>query len=129
MIDRKKLELTPNELACEFAKIAETRNCENIVILDVDEVSPITNCFVIATGTSDRQLKSIADELKSIGKKIGHPAWHIAGTDEGQWIVMDFVDVVVHLFNEEMRHYYDIEMIWGQSPRVEWEAYNPKIDL
>ena len=128
MTKKSKIQLSANDLACEIAHIAKDRNCEDIVVIDVNDVSPITNCFVIATGTSDRQIRSLADELKSIGKKIGHPAWHIAGTDTAEWIVMDFVDVVVHLFVEDVREFYDLEMIWGQSPKLDWENYSPRIE-
>ena len=90
-------------------------------MLDISETSPITDYFLIATGTSDRQLRSLSDEIERLGKKIGQKVYKVAGRDSGDWIVMDFVDVVVHLFNEQLRAYYDLELIWGGSPYVEWE--------
>ena len=107
--------------AIEAARIAKDSNCEDIIILDLRDISPVTDYFVIATGTSGRQMKSIADDLKRYGKKSKHKAWKIAGMDSSDWILLDFVDLVVHLFDEEHREYYDLELIWGECPRVEWE--------
>ncbi len=107
--------------AIEAARIAKDSNCEDIIILDLRDISPVTDYFVIATGTSGRQMASIADDLKRYGKKSKHKAWKIAGMDSSDWILLDFVDLVVHLFDEEHREYYDLELIWGECPRVEWE--------
>ncbi len=108
--------------AVEAARIALHDNCEDIIVLDLRGHSPVADFFVIATGTSDRQLRSVADDLTRHGKNVSHKAWRVAGADRGDWIVLDFVDVVVHLFDAEHRHYYDLELIWGECPRVEWEA-------
>ena len=107
-------------LATEAARIAHDGNCEDILVLDLRTVSPVTDYFVICTGTSDRQIRSIADDIVRSGRQIDQKVWHVAGRDAGDWIVLDFVDVVVHLFNSEMRHYYDLELIWGAAPRVRW---------
>ena len=117
----KKKDMTPRDLGLEIIKLIRDRNCEDIRMLDISETSPITDYFLIATGTSDRQLRSLSDEIERLGKKIGQKVYKVAGRDSGDWIVMDFVDVVVHLFNEQLRAYYDLELIWGGSPYVEWE--------
>ena len=117
----KKKDMTPRDLGLEIIKLIRDRNCEDIRMLDIRETSPITDYFLIATGTSDRQLRSLSDEIERLGKKIGQKVYKVAGRDSGDWIVMDFVDVVVHLFNEQLRAYYDLELIWGGSPYVEWE--------
>jgi len=108
--------------AITAAHVAADDNAEDICVLDLSQVSPVTDFFVIATGTSNRQLKTIAEDIRMRGKDDGYKLWHIAGKDRGQWIVMDFVDVVVHLFDAEHRSYYDLELIWGEAPRVEWNA-------
>jgi ribosome-associated protein len=107
-------------LAVEAARLAEDRNAEDIVVLDLRGRSPVTDYFVIATGTSDRQIRSLADELERLGRSIDQKVWHVAGRESADWIVMDFVDVVVHLFNESLRTHYDLELIWGEAPRVRW---------
>lgn len=110
----------PRKWAVEAARLAADRNAEDILVLDLRELSPVTDYFVIASGTSDRQMKSLADELEKTGKQCGQKVFRSAGRDTGEWIVMDFVDVVVHLFNESLRRYYDLELIWGEAPRVAW---------
>jgi len=109
------------KLAIELARIAHDSNCEDVVVLDLREVSPVTDYFVIATGTSGRQMRSTADDMSRSAKKLGSPVWQAAGLDSEDWIVLDFVDVVVHLFDQAHRKYYDLELIWGASPRVRWK--------
>jgi ribosome-associated protein len=122
-LPRKAKEKDPaRELAVQAARIAKHDNCQDIVVLDLRGVSPITDYFVIATGTSDRQLRSVADDIANHGRKIGHVLWKMAGEDTAEWIVMDFVDVVVHLFDQEHRRYYDLELLWGEAPKVRWQA-------
>lgn len=115
---------TPRKLAVEMARIADGDNAEDIVVLDLRGISPVTDYFVICTGSSSRQMRSIADEMTRYGKSIGQGAWHVAGRQSGAcgWIVLDFVDVVVHLFDADKRAYYDLELIWGEAPRVDWQA-------
>ncbi len=107
------------KLAIETARLAEDRNFEDIVILDLRETSAVTSYFVIATGTSDRQIRAVSEEIEREAKKAGDKVWRVAGRDAADWVVMDFVDVVVHLFTRPLRDYYDLELIWGEVPRVD----------
>ena len=107
-------------LAIEAARLASDSHCDDVVVLDLRGISPVTDYFVIATGTSGRQMRSVADDVAIYGRSIGQPVWHKAGMDSAQWVLLDFVDVVVHLFDEQARGYYDLELMWGESPRVEW---------
>ena len=109
------------ELAVAAARIAHDDNCEEILVLDLRGVSPVTDYFVIGTGTSDRQLRSVADDVARHGLSVGQKVWHVAGLETADWVCLDFVDVVVHLFDERHRRYYDLELIWGEAPRVEWQ--------
>lgn len=119
---RKAKEKDPaRELAVAAARIAQHDNCEDIVVLDLRSVSPVTDYFVIATGTSDRQMRSVADDIANHGRKIGQKCWKMAGEDTAEWLLMDFFDVVVHLFDEDHRSYYDLELMWGEAPRVDWQ--------
>ena len=106
-------------LAVEAARIAQDRHGEDIVVLDLRGISPVTDFFVIFTGTSDRQMRSVAQEIIEAAAKSGSKPFGIAGM-ESAWIVLDFVDVVVHIFDAERREYYDLELIWGDAPRVRW---------
>jgi ribosome-associated protein len=67
-------------------------------------------------------MRAVADHLRELGKKRGEEPYSVSGYDEGAWIVVDYVDVVVHLFDAEKRSYYDLESLWGDCPRVEWGA-------
>ncbi len=109
------------ELAIEAARLAGDDHCEDIVVLDLRGASPVTDYFVIATGTSDRQIRGTSNHIARMGRNRGQRVWKIAGEDSGDWIVMDFVDVVVHLFDMDHRQYYDLELMWGEAPRVPWE--------
>ncbi|MEN6503504.1 MAG: ribosome silencing factor [Planctomycetaceae bacterium] len=112
--------------AAQAAIIAAEDNAEDIVVLDLRGVSPITDYFVIATGTSSRQLQTAAEDMIDYGRKNDMKVWQVAGFERGQWIVLDFVDVVVHLFDAEHRSFYDLELIWGEAPRVQWKRYAKK---
>ena len=106
-------------LAIAGAKIALERHCTDVVLLDLKGKSPATDYYLIATGTSDRQTRTVADEITEMAKENG---WHLlgkAGYDKGKWVLLDFFDVMVHLLDEEYRDYYDLELIWGDAERVE----------
>ncbi len=116
----KKTKDQGKALAIEAARIAGDNNCVDIVVLDLRGRSPVTDYFVIATGTSGRQMRSVCEDIGKYGRSVGSPPWQIAGMEAADWIVLDFVDVVVHLFDEAHRRYYDLELIWGESPKVRW---------
>ena len=109
------------ELAIQAARIAHDDNAEDVLVLDLRGISPVTDYFVIASGTSDRQLRAICDEMVAHGKACGQKVWHVEGKNSGEWILLDFFDVVVHLFEQSRRVYYDLELIWGEAPRVDWQ--------
>ena len=104
--------------ALAAAKVAADRHCSDIVVLDLRGSSPATDYFVIATGTSDRQIRSIADEISEEARNLGFRRFGRAGYEQGRWILMDYIDVVVHLFDSEYRDYYDLEMLWGDAERL-----------
>lgn len=113
------------ELAVAAARAALDNNAEDIVVLDLRGVSPVTGYFVICTGSSSRQMRTVAQAVTTDGKAIGQDVWHVAGLDSGEWILLDFVDVVVHIFDQPHREYYDLELMWGQAPRVRWRRRAP----
>ncbi len=114
------------ELAIAAARIAQHDNCEDIVVLDLRGVSPVTDYFVIATGTSDRQIRGVGDDIGKHGREIGQKCLRKAGEDTAEWLLLDFFDVVVHLFDEDHRRYYDLELLWGEAPKVRWKARAPR---
>jgi ribosome-associated protein len=108
------------KLAIEAARIAHDNNAEDVVVLDLRGVSPVTDYFVMCTGTSRPQMRAVADKIIGHGRSAGQEVWRVAGVEGGQWAVLDFVDVVVHVFDPSHRRYYDLELIWGAAPRVRW---------
>jgi ribosome-associated protein len=76
--------------------------------------------LVIATGTSRRQIATMADEIKQTMREVGDERLGIEGYELGQWVVLDYGDVLIHLFDEDKRDYYQLEHLWGDAPRVEW---------
>jgi ribosome-associated protein len=105
-------------MAIEAARIARDRNCRDVVVLDLSGISPATYFYVIATGTSDRQSRTVADEISKMAKDRGHKRFGIAGYEHGQWILLDFVTVVIHIFDADHRDYYNLEMLWGDAKKL-----------
>jgi len=114
----------PAEAGIAFAKrtarIAEENRAEDILILDLRTLSAVADFFIIATGTSDRQMRAIAEQIEQEGKSVGQRPYRVSGYENGTWILLDYIDVVVHLFDPQRRTYYDLELLWGDAPRIDW---------
>ncbi|HVT79073.1 MAG TPA: ribosome silencing factor [Phycisphaerae bacterium] len=108
------------EFALAAAAHAANTRAEEVVLLDLRGKSPVTEFFIIATGTSPRQMRTVVDELQDLGKKMGFAAWKTSGYESARWIVLDCVNVVVHVFDIDSRDFYDLELLWGDSPRIDW---------
>jgi ribosome-associated protein len=106
--------------AIDCARLMRDDHCEEVVVLDLLGVSPICDYFVIGTGTSDRQMRAVADHIEVMGRQRGEKPYVVEGYEEGVWIIVDYVDTVVHLFDEERRLYYDLDSLWGDRPRINW---------
>ncbi len=117
----KKRETQARAFALAAAKVADERHCSDIVVLDLRGLSPATDYFVIATGTSDRQMRTVADEISQVAREHGLRRFGRAGYEQARWILLDFIDVVVHIFDTEYREYYDLELLWGDAKRVTWK--------
>lgn len=115
--------LEPREIALLAAEAAADKKAADIIVLDVAETLVITGYFVIATGASDRQVKSIADEIEDqLREKGGVKPIGREGEREGKWVLLDFGDVVAHVFQQEEREFYRLEKLWSDAPRVELPA-------
>ena len=110
--------MTARGFAIAAAKVAAERHCANITVLDLRGKSPATDFFVIATGTSDRQMRTVADEISEVGRGCGFNRFGSAGYEQSKWILLDFIDVVVHIFDNEYRNYYDLDLLWGDAKRI-----------
>lgn len=108
------------EFACHAARLLADNRCDNVVVLNLRGLSQVADFFVIGSGTSERQLRSVADDLKLLAGEEDQGVYHRHGRDTGEWVVMDFVDVVAHLFLTSHRQYYDLEGLWGDAKRINW---------
>lgn len=111
--------------AIELARLSSELKCEQVVLIDVRGRNQLCEYLVIVSGTSDRQMKAVSDQLKAFGAQHGSPRWKRDRDTNGTWIAADFVDVVVHLFEPGQRAWYDLEGMWADAPRVEWRRNAP----
>lgn len=109
-------------LAVAAARAAEAKQAEDILILDVRDLIVITDYFVICSGANDPQVRSIAEEIEEELRKRGQKPVRREGRRERRWILLDYVDVVVHVFHEQEREYYSLERLWADAPTLEWET-------
>lgn len=111
--------MTPLQIAKLCAKLADNKKAEDIVILDLRAVSSVSDFFVIVSGTSEPHLKAIRNEIESKLKDESIVPHGVDGFPQSQWVVMDYLDVMVHLFAKDRRAFYSLERLWGDSPRIE----------
>lgn len=111
------------QLALAAARVAAENNGSDIVVLDMRELTPIFDYFVIATGTSRRQLHAMSEEIDhKLEDDLHDHREGIEGYQESRWILLDYGTVVIHLFEDQVREYYDLEGLWAGSSRVELPA-------
>ena len=111
-MDSKKLALLCRELA-------DNRKAEDIVVLDVRELSSVTDYFVLASGTSEPHLRAIVDEItEKLDQDHDLRPKAVDGTFQAAWVVQDYFDVIVHVMRHDIRERYDLETLWGDAPRV-----------
>ena len=108
--------------AALIVEAAQERKADDVIGLDVREISSFADTFIIATGTSDRHVRSVADSIEAALKAHGEPPMGIEGYDEGRWILVDCGDTIVHIFQREIRDHYDLERLWSDAPSLELEA-------
>jgi ribosome-associated protein len=106
--------------AVDAARLLADRHCEDVVVFDVRGVSPVTQYLVIASGTSDRQIKSLGAEVGELAAEEGFDRYGSDRDAASRWVVVDLVEVMVHLFEPATRGHYDLEMMWGDAPKVPW---------
>jgi ribosome-associated protein len=109
--------MTPEQLASTIIELAEDRKALEIVQLDVRELLGYTDYFVICTGRTDRQAKAIHAGIHAgMKSRLGLLPRRVEGLTQGHWILMDYLDVVVHVFTPETREYYRLEQLWAEAP-------------
>ncbi len=108
-----------SQLANKIAELIFNKKGYDVKILNLRKLTTITDYFVICTGDSDTQVKAIADEVDKEMRDEGIKPWHTEGYQALNWVLIDFVDVVVHVFKKEIREFYNLEKLWGDAPTVE----------
>lgn len=117
--------MTPKTLAKKIAELALSKKASQVVIMDLRKLTDITDYFVICSGDSDIQVKAIADAIIDGTEKKGIDVWHKEGISQRQWILLDFVDVVTHIFHKDARKYYGLEKLWSDA-KIEAIEDKPK---
>ncbi len=106
------------EMAAVAARAAADKLAEDVVVIDVSGQLVITDCFVIATGANDRQVNAIVDEVEEKMRQAGNKPARREGTREGRWVLLDYVDVVVHIQHRDEREFYALDRLWKDCPVV-----------
>ena len=109
-------------LAQRAAQIAIDNKAQDVVLLDLRGVTDMTDFFIIASGTSDTHVSAIGQHLIEDMKKEGSPAHHVEGLEKGRWVLLDFVDFVVHVFHPTLRNFYQLERLWADAEQVPLES-------
>jgi len=98
-----------------------SKKAEDALLLDVEKLSDVTDCFVLLTGSSPLQVQAIADAVLDGAREGGRKPLHQEGRDLGRWVLIDYVDVVVHVMLPELRRYYGLERLWGDAPQMRFD--------
>lgn len=109
------------DFAIAAARMMRDDKCEEVLVLDVRGLSPIADVIVIGSGTSERQMRSVLDHIEELGQSSNHPPVRTSADERAAWLLGDFGDVVMHLFEPATRAHYDLETLWGDAPRIAWE--------
>jgi ribosome-associated protein len=110
---------TSAELAQRAAQILIDHKANDVVLLSLEGVSDMTDYFLIASGTSDTHVRSLGNSvLEEMKRDVGQMAHHVEGLSQGRWVLLDYVDVVVHIFHPTLRNFYQIERLWADAQPV-----------
>lgn len=113
----KEVMLSAEERAIKCAAFALDKKALNVKVLEIKKISSIADYLVLASGRSDKQVQAIADSVKTGLKPFDRPI-DMEGADQGRWVVIDYGDIIVHVFQEEVRAMYNLEELWGRAPQL-----------
>jgi ribosome-associated protein len=117
------------EKAQACAQCADEKKANDIVVLDLIELTDIADYFVLATGTSERHVKTIAESVETGMKGIGVKPFSFEGYHEGRWVIIDYQNVIVHVFIESLRELYDLESLWIEAKRYKLDKRNKFLEV
>ena len=114
--------MTSLELAKKAARLLDDKKAERVNVIEIQEISSLGDYFVIATGTSTTHVRALADELEEKLKAEGAAPARVEGYRSNSWILLDWGNVVVHIFTQEGRDFYDLDRLWADGKKVEWQT-------
>ncbi len=109
------------QLVIDAARLVHDRHCENVIVFDVRGLSDLTDYILVASGTSDVQIKAVGSEVAVLAKKGGLERYGHDVDEAHNWLALDFIDMMVHLFEPATRAHYGLEMMWDDAPRIDWK--------
>jgi ribosome-associated protein len=116
------------EAARAAAAAIDDKNGEDILLLDLSSLLVVTDVFVVASGTSNRHVRTLVDEAEEALKLLGRRPLRREGVDHGEWVLLDYGDVVIHVFDRPTRAYYELERLWADAPMIDFERSPSNID-
>ena len=116
------------EIACEIARVLDSKRGKDIKIIHVEEKTVITEYFVICTGNSSTQVKALVGEVEFKLEERGVSPYNVEGRDNNAWIVMDYSNVIVHVFSREARDFYNLDKLYGDAEQIEFALPEDKED-
>jgi len=111
--------------AKKIVRIALEKKAFDVRLMDLRKLTPVTDFFIICSGSTSVQVKAIADHILEKCKKDDMPIYHLEGYDARRWVLIDMVDLVVHIFQPEVRNYYQLERLWGDAPTDHFDPDDP----
>ena len=114
------------EFAISVARIAADNKTENVRVLDLRGISSLADFFVLGTGTSGRQMHAVLDYVKQHARDVNRQHFNVSDSADSRWLLADYVDVVIHLFDHQRRDFYDLDGLWGDAPEVAWQDATPE---
>ncbi len=123
---------TATDEAIRAARVAGTaisdKKGEDVKLLDLSQLLVVTDVFLIASGTSTRHVKTLVSDAEDALRDIDRNPIRREGTDHGQWVLLDYGDLIIHVFDRETREYYDLERLWADAPRIAFEPSSTAVD-
>lgn len=111
--------MEPKEYALALAKALDEKKAGDVKVLKVEEITTLAEYFVIASASSNTQIKALSESCEKVMDEFGEPVHHVEGHRGGVWVLMDFSSVIVHIFMEEAREFYDLERLWADGVEMD----------
>ena len=118
--------ITPRQLALLAAEVCDEKKAKEIIVLDVRKITSISDYFIVCSTSNERQARAIAEGMRMRMKELGRREMGVEGMEDARWVLQDFGDIVLHIFHESQREFYDIEGLWADAKQVRWKKPSKK---